>query len=458
MAVNVTFYIFPKKINSTKKPDDTTTSITYPCNMLDDCSIISPKISIVGADNTFNPSIYNYAFIADFDGRYYFVSDWVYSNRIWNAVLSEDVLASWKGSIGKSKQYITRSSAALSNNIIDGRYTTTTKNTKATDAFSSPFVNSRDDGTYIISVLGNGTDMIGYYALNRTNYISLARSLFGTEGVWQQLMNDLVDPLQYIISVRWFPISYDSFSGTELPVLFIGFKPVDVTYKALTSYSWSGAGTATLTEHPLTSRLGPWINSGPYTRRAVYWPPIGEIPLNCIDISYNVINNVRAYRLTILFSLDIPSGMGTFHIKNGDTTIASGPCKLAVDLPLAGQQVDFGGILGGALQTIGGAVSENPIGMISGVVDGVKSAFPQVLSRGSTGSVTVFSGTPVCISIFYALANTAPNIYGYPAMFEDFINAYPGYLEVEKPVLSIAATDQETDKILSFMSGGFYYE
>lgn len=457
MAANVVFYNFPKKINSTKRPDANTESVTYSCNMLDDCSIISPKISIAGADNTFNPRRYNYAYIADFD-RWYFVSDWVYSQRIWNAMLSEDVLASWKNGIGNSKQYITRASAALSNNIIDGRYATTTTNTKKTDAFTTPFVSSRDSGTYIISVLGNGTDMIGYYAMNRANYINFATSLFGSGGLWEQLMNDLVDPLQYIISVRWFPISYDSFTGTPLSTLFIGFKAVVVSCKALSYYSWTGSGTVKLSEHPLTTSLGPWVNSGPYTRRSVYWPPIGEIPLNCIDISQNVVSNIRAYRLTIIFTLDIPSGMGTYQIKNADTVISSGPCKLAVDLPLAGQQVDFGGILGGALQTIGSAVDVDPVGTVSGVVDGVKTAFPQVLSRGSTGSVTVFSETPVCISIFYSLVNRAPNIYGYPAMFEDFVNAFPGYLEVEKPVLSIPATDQEIEKILSFMREGFYYE
>ena len=457
MAIDVVFYKFSKKINSTKRPDSDTSSITYSCNLLDDCSIINPKISIAGTVNTFNPRQYNYAYIQAFD-RWYFVDDWVYSQRLWNAILAEDVLASWRSGIGNSKQYITRSEVALSNNIIDGRYPATTTSTKKTDNFTSPFVTNRDDGTYIVSILGNGDDMVGYYALNRTNYTSFAGSLFGTGGVWEQLINDLVNPLQYIISIRWFPIAYSSFTEAERQVLFIAYKPVDVNFKALKSYSWSGSSSVKLSEHPSTGVVGPWINSGPYTRRSIYWPPIGEVPLNCIDISYSVVDNVRAYRLNIEFTLDIPSGMGNYKVVNNNVVIAAGPCKLAVDLPLAGQQIDFGGVLGGALQTIGSAAAGNPIGTASGVVDSIKSTFPQVLSRGSTGSITVFIGSPVCISTFYAIANTAPNVYGYPAMFEEFINSYPGYLEVEKPVLSIAATDQETEKIISYMKEGFYYE
>ena len=457
MSFPVNFYILSKRLNSTKRPDSDTAGVTYNCNLLDDCSIVNPRIAIVGANNTFNPRQYNYATIPTFD-RWSFISEWVYSAGVWPANLSEDVLASWKNGIGNSKQYITRSSVAVMGNIIDGRYPATTTNTKKTDNFTSPFVTTRDSGTYIISVLGNGTDMIGYYAMNRTNYIAFANSLFGSAGVWQQLMNDLVDPLQYIISVRWFPIAYSAFSETEMSTLFIGFKPVDVTFKALTSYSWTGSAAVTLTEHPQTSERGVWVNSGPYTRRSVYWPPVGEVPLNCIDISYNVVNNVRAFRLQMVFTLDIPSGMGNYRIVNGNTTIASGPCKLAVDLPLAGQQVDFGGVLGGALQTVSSAVDDNPIGAASGVINGVKSAFPQVMSRGTTGSITVFTEKPVCISTFYYLANSAANVYGRPAMFEDFINAYPGYLEVEKPVISLPATDWELGQIESFMKGGFYYE
>lgn len=458
MAVQVVFYKFGKKINSTKRPDAETESVTYSCNMLDDCSIINPKISIVGANNTFNPSKYNYAYIASFDSRYYFVSDWTYSQGLWIASLNDDVLASWRGSIGSSKQYITRCQAAFSNNIIDGRYPATTTNTKYTNMFTTPFVTQQSNGTYIISILGNGKDMVGYYAMTQENYTAFANSLFGTGGVWEQLINELVDPMQYIISVRWFPLPYTVFTETELTVLFIGFKPVNVKFKPVRNYSWTGSAGTVLQEHPAAASLGPWTNSGPYTRRMIYWPPIGEIPLNCIDINYNVIDNVRKLRLYIDFTLDIPSGMADYKIINAGTIIQSGACKLAVDLPLAGQQVDFGGILSGTLQTVGSAVSENPLGIVSGVLDATNSAFPQVMSRGSVGSVTAFAEQPKCVSTFYQIVNTADSVYGKPAMFEEIINAYSGYMEVEKPVLSIGATDSEIESILNFMRGGFYYE
>lgn len=458
MAINVVFYRFGKKINSTKRPDAQTESVTYSCNMLDDCSIINPKISIAGADNTFNPSIYNYAYIASFDSRYYFVSDWTYSQGLWNASLTDDVLASWKGSIGNSKQYITRCQAAFSNDIIDGKYPAATTPTKYTNLLTTPFVTQQSSGTYIVSILGNGENMIGYYAMTATNYSAFANSLFGSGGLWEQLINDLVNPLQYIISVRWFPLPYTAFTEQEKKILFIGFKPIDITYKPIINYSWTGRSSTVLQEHPSAGDLGPWTNCGPYTRRMVYWPPLGEIPLNCIDINYDVIDNVRKLRLYIDFILDIPSGMADYKIINANTIIQSGACKLSVDLPLAGQQVDFGGILSGAMQTVASTYDGNPVGIVSGIMNATDSALPQVMSRGSVGSVSAFTEQPKCISTFYRIVNTADSIYGKPAMFEEFINSYSGYMEVEKPVLSIAATDSEIESILNFMRGGFYYE
>ena len=352
MAIPVVFYKFGKKINSTKRPGEDAESITYNCNLLDDCSMLNPKIAIAGADNTFNPRRYNYAYVQTFD-RWYFVSDWVYSQRLRNAALSEDVLASWKNEIGNSKQYITRCQAAFSNDIIDGRYPTATTPTKYTNLLTTPFVTQQSSGTYIVSILGNGENMIGYYAMTENNYSAFANSLFGSGGIWEQLINDLVDPLQYIISVRWFPLPYTVFTEAEKQVLFIGFKPVNINYKPVLNYSWTGRSSTVLQEHPSAAGLGPWTNCGPYTRRMVYWPPIGEIPLNCIDLNYDVIDGVRKLRLYIDFSLDIPSGMADYKIINANTIIQSGACKLAVDLPLAGQQMDFGGILSGAMQPFG---------------------------------------------------------------------------------------------------------
>ena len=51
---------------------------------------MAPVIKLdIGLDNS--PSGYNYAYIPDFN-KYYYVSEWMFEERLWVAYLEEDVL------------------------------------------------------------------------------------------------------------------------------------------------------------------------------------------------------------------------------------------------------------------------------------------------------------------------------------------------------------------------------
>ena len=70
--MNVTFYTFAKRENSTAQPGAGITSKTYDCKLKENTSIINPTIEIVkeAAQNYTDLLSYNYAYISDF-GRYY---------------------------------------------------------------------------------------------------------------------------------------------------------------------------------------------------------------------------------------------------------------------------------------------------------------------------------------------------------------------------------------------------
>ena len=217
MAIQVVFYKFGKKINSTKRPVSETESVTYSCNMLDDCSIINPKISIAGADNTFNPSKYNYAYIASYDSRYYFVSDWTYSQGLWIASLTEDVLASWRGNIGTSSQYILRSEAtsAINWRIADANYPTESRYTNQnTYSKNNPFVTSVNSGTVVIGTIGNDpaktttVTAANYYAMTPAAFTFFVNTFLSSTDFLAQVVAGLLNPIDYIVSCQWFSISY----------------------------------------------------------------------------------------------------------------------------------------------------------------------------------------------------------------------------------------------------------
>ena len=91
MAIDITFYTFNKKPNSTRQPPGG--GVTYKCNLIEPTSFTAPDIALVVPAK---PTGYNYAFIPEFS-RYYFVTDWAFSAGLWRASLSVDVLASFKG-------------------------------------------------------------------------------------------------------------------------------------------------------------------------------------------------------------------------------------------------------------------------------------------------------------------------------------------------------------------------
>lgn len=467
MAVDVKFYIFPKKINSTKQPDGNTVSVTHSCNMLDECSIISPKISIVGADNTFNPSIYNYAYIADFDGRFYFVSDWVYSNRVWNAVLSEDVLASWKGSIGNSTQYILRAESTSSVNwrIADANYPTESRYTNQnTYAKQNPFVTSVNSGTVVLGTIGNDTSKTttvtaaNYYAMTATAFTFFVNTFLSSTDFVAQVVTGLLNPIEYIVSCQWFPIPYSEITGTEeTSTIYLGWWPLpqkvackklvgdSVTHTILTTYE--------LPKHPDTTDKGAWVNMSPFTNRYFVWPPIGVIPLDT-----TIIGDYEP-SIAVIFYVDLVSGGATYEIISGTTTTNTGNCLFGVNLPLSQSGVDLGAILNNATSAALNISAGNYTGFAGNVINGVSQAIPQYEKSGSISSFSSFiSGTPFVRSDFVSLPEHSEKTYGKPAYKYLKINTLSGYIQTGNAHLEIAATDNEIDQIISYMNGGFYYE
>ena len=467
MAVDVKFYIFPKKINSTKRPVDTTTSITYSCNMLDDCSIISPKISIVGADNTFNPSIYNYAYIADFDGRFYFVSDWVYSNRIWNAILSEDVLASWKGSIGNSKQYILRAEAdgAFDPYMADGNYPALSGYlSQNTYAKSNPFVTAIPYGTIVVGIMGRNPDSkitvtaANYYAMSPQGFSVFLNTFLTSNDFLTQVVTGVINPIDYIVSCQWFPISYSSLSlEEESSAIYFGWWPIPtpVSYKRIygSHIIKTISTTFELPSHSQITGKGPWINKSPFTNRYFIWPPIGIVPIDCSLISDNLLE------IDVEYNVDMVSGGATYAIYSGGSVINSGNCLFAVNLPVTQSALNISDILNNAQSTAMNIASSNYIGIGENVINGVSQALPAFEKSGSISSFSAFTlNKPFIRSDFLSLPETSSETYGRPSFKYLKISDISGYIQTGNAHIDIAATDQEADKIISFMNGGFYYE
>ena len=228
MAIPVKFYRFSKKENSTKRP--VTADKTYSCTIKSESGVITPRISL-NIPLTENPTIYNYAFIAEYD-RYYYVADWQWTAGLWTAMLSIDYLASWKDTIGSSSFYVLRSSAEFDKTVTDAIYpasTTVTVNTiwKQFDDWSELPTLGR--GTYVVGLINDSSSdwgTIAYYALSPAQMSSIRQFMLAGATDWNTIGSDLdasllksfVDPFSYVVSCKWFPITISG--GQEENVKF----------------------------------------------------------------------------------------------------------------------------------------------------------------------------------------------------------------------------------------------
>lgn len=469
MAIQVVFYKFGKKINSTKRPDAETESVTYSCNMLDDCSIINPKISIAGADNTFNPSKYNYAYISSYDSRYYFVSDWTYSQGLWIASLTEDVLASWRGNIGASTQYILRAQAAgaFDPYMTDAKYPALAGYlSRNTYAQSNPFVTAVPYGTVVVGVVGKSPDnkisvtAANYFAMTVQNFSIFLNTFLSSSDFLTQVVTGVINPVEYIISCQWFPISYSSLKQEEESgIIYFGWWPIPtaVSYKRVygSNITKSISTVYKLPNHSQKTGHGPWINYAPFTQRTFIWPPIGIVPLDT-SLMQEVNNEIE---VEIEYDVDFTTGGAIYAIYSGGSVITSGNCLFGVNLPITQSSVNMEGVLNNAVSSALNLAAGNYVGFVGDVVNGATQAIPAYEKTGSISSFSAFIvNKPFIRSDFLSLPAESSETYGKPSYKNLKISDIPGYIQTGNAHLEISATDNEIDQIISYMNGGFYYE
>lgn len=125
-----------------------TEGITLTGTLRNESNVVNPSI-VIRIDN---PTMYNYAYITEFN-RYYFITDYIsLRTGIWQINLKSDVLMSFKDSILSENVIISNTESTGKNNYLSGA--NWVSNCKAkTDIIS--FTNGLlNDGQYILITAG----------------------------------------------------------------------------------------------------------------------------------------------------------------------------------------------------------------------------------------------------------------------------------------------------------------
>lgn len=487
MSISISFYNFTKRDNSTTRP--TGTGTTFTGYSREPMSIMNPVIGFKMGNTA--PS-YNYAYSADLGNRYYFVTDWTYADGLWYASMKTDVLATYRSAIGSSSNYILRASAAFDGYITDTYYPLK----QGVEAYYAEFRDLNDDtpwpinsdpnygGWYIVGIVNSDGASIGgvsYYCLNNVNFRTLMMALlsstnwtqmdFSTGEISEELYKSLFNPMQYIVSCQWTPLTPPM--STAMSSLTFGWWTVPgVTAYRLASTTTYTYALASIHKHPQASDRGAYLNAAPFTRMLVELGPFGVAPL---DTSLYV----DASSVDIRFIWDFISGKAEAiigphrDVADFDHIDKVLPAVFSVPIQLAQVTQDYIGGATGVLSAgrglvagaLGGAATGGPVGAIfgaaagasSGIVSAAESMLPQVQSTGANGSFIGFRKGPKLIVEHWRAVNADNADRGRPFCRKATLSTYPGYLLIADPDIATPGTAEETALIKEFMASGFYY-
>lgn len=517
------WYFAGKKRNSTQRPVSgsaefvcTTATWKKPFDLLHPTIEIMREDNQAGTNSMFN---YNYCYI-ERTGRYYFIDTWEsFPNSMWVGHLTVDVLASFKEQIGVQSYYVLRSHSKVDSRIIDGLYPMTNdidsettfakRNDLTTNLWqnNSPWESDIISGIYVIGIINSDSGSggaINYYAFTNSQFNTFKSMLldeanFG--GDWsdleisQPLFKSLFNPIQYIASCMWFPISngnITNIAGSNVTDLKFGWWTFNsCPCKKLSDLVWiTDVFYFNPPSHPQADEQYSdaglpylYLNHTPYTEAKLYFPPFGEFDIDLSELGYKEYTlNPRTLTdfsyLTGAVKVDLITGEGHLLVSVTDPydhtqyhPILWQTAKVGVDIALAQVTNDVIGIAGGALQTAGGVASAffgNVGGAMSGIANGIinaaRAAIPMATKIGSTGSLSEYGVIEVFLLYRYRrTVERKPYTFGFPLCKNVRIDTLSGFIQIaDQPIVINSSTtvpmDTEIQMIKDFMVRGFYYE
>lgn len=466
--MKATFYVFPKRTNSTKRPSSGT---DYNIEVKAPCNIINPEIKIA---STANPTGYNYCCIPTW-GRYYWIKNWTYSNSLWTASLVVDALASYRDQIGSSTEYVVRSSAQYDSSISDSLYPAKATVQSVTNAFQGGFAETISEGFFVIGFIAKTPNSIGavtYVVMSPGNAKKLSSKLLtdvsylsiDNAEISDSLTKILFNPYQYIVSCNYFPFDIAELTA-HLPLV----SSVDVGWWSVGVPCWIlGADNNNLTKsvsvgipkHPQAVSRGGYCNASPYTDYTIFLQPFGVIPLDASKLW-------GAATLSIQYTVDLFTGDSILRMfTDTNQLVHETTAKLGVPIQLSNITFDVpsgGGLLQtGIAAAFGGLQAALTGGSFSDVGNGILNAAQatnaDVASKGATGSTIAFDSVPYMVARFKILVDDNNEDHGRPLCKRVQLSTIPGFIMVDDPDISLNATAAEIDSVKSYLKNGFFYE
>lgn len=455
--MQVTFFRFNKGRNETKQP---TGGTELNVRLKEDCSILNPVLILS------TPSWdWNYFLIPSF-GRYYFVTDYKYlGNQTYQISGTSDPMASFRGDILQSTQYIWRAATGYDSDIPDMMYPTKGgRKVLYHGTQVAPVDANYNTGLFVLGVIGESAGSAGvpvtYYALDFVAMGALNDYLFNSANYGSMISDDIVkaffNPMDYIISCMYFPYAIATAQWEDSDIYFGWFKTEGINAKKLGDYKYTDSGLNF--EFPIEKPHDDYRKLNPWTQYRLW----------CID-QYIDLPPEKLYNysnIDINIELDLVVGLANCNIavrNPGDptttTTIARTSCQFGCPVSMAQLRQDWQGLVSNAAGSISSLFSLDIGKTIEGVVDAVNCFLPDPSTRGSNGALgSAFWNKYVELYCYYSdTTELNTNRLGRPVCKTGTVGNYSGYCICRAAEVELnGAYASEIDEVVGYLNGGFY--
>lgn len=471
--------------NSTGQPEDFATDHFFEdeCMLKEGSGMISPHLIFNFGLQT-PPNGTNYIRIPAWRNRCYWVREWYFQDGLWEADCIEDYLASFKEQIGNASVYVQRASNRYNTTIPDNMYPSTTDYRYEQIVVSMPWGTTDGDGMFVVGVVGAqvgglssiSSGAVTYFAFTPPQLQNLMDKIFNSDidymninwddigGLTKELLAPLINPAQYIVSCKWFPLTTEQMNVGVYTKVYIGFWDLDVQGYTLNSSSIVFENTNIHIPIIPDQQRADFLYFNPYTEISLYCPPFGDIVIDRTSfrsrrLDFDVIIDLitGSARLKIYGSQKEDTFTETFLVRTIDG-------QFGIDTPLQTAAVNFQGYAANALTSIGKDAME--ILGLSGASEAVEAVGTaanlsnmQSDTLFSSGSfMNFFSNEWILVLKYSPLVQMDIEHLG-GLLYETWtVKNLGGYMKVLHADFPIDGNKEEINAIYAQMEAGFYYE
>lgn len=464
--MEVTFYSFRKRINSTKLVNVSGTTISFVYKEVS--SRNNPTIEVT----TWNDN-WNYAKIGS---KYFFVDRMEYlANRLFRVTLAIDLLASYRNDVLSTVAYIKRASSIYNDNIIDELNTPLTA-INETVLSEQPKIGETlfyetGEGCYILHTINsmNGTvhgAFTSAYILTGEQMQEIARILTTTDqSILDVISISFSKPIEAIFKVIWLPVNISivaTQTGAIATNVYIGSYNTNIS-----AYLIGDNLVQCRTEFTIANYIPEgYLRNPAFTNAVLTLPFVGTVGIDCKRLFENHADS----NLIVDIAVDAREGRQLIVVRTCEhETVPLNVYESVIGYPcrVGSATVDILGGITNTMNALALSVAGNPLFGMSSLASSIADfSVPSCSAIGTNGGnmAEITLGGNVRLAIItrqtmYDIHNeTVRQTIGLPFNDVMLLGDMSGYVVCLNASVSTNAYNDEIKQINDLLNGGVFIE